>query len=58
MAASDVTNAMMAVKIELEEKKRTADLLQRALVCVYSYNMDWGCYYSTRLASESAGLCI
>ena len=34
------------------------DLLQRALVCVYSYNMDWGCYYSTRLASESAGLCI
>lgn len=32
MAASDVTTAMMAVKIELEEKKRTNDLLQRALV--------------------------
>ena len=31
-AASDVTTAMMAVKIELEEKKRTNDLLQRALV--------------------------
>lgn len=30
-AASDVTTAMMAVKIELEEKKRTNDLLQRAL---------------------------
>lgn len=30
--ASDVTTAMMAVKIELEEKKRTNDLLQRALV--------------------------
>lgn len=31
-AATDVTTAMMAVKIELEEKKRTNDLLQRALV--------------------------
>lgn len=31
-AASDVTTAMMAVKIELEEKKRTNELLQRALV--------------------------
>ena len=31
-AASDVTQAMMAVKIELEEKKRTGELLQRALV--------------------------
>ena len=31
-AASDVTQAMMAVKIELDEKKRTSDLLQRALV--------------------------
>ena len=31
-AASDVTAAMMAVKIELNEKKRTNDLLQRALV--------------------------
>ncbi|XP_048575628.1 centrosomal protein of 131 kDa isoform X2 [Nematostella vectensis] len=30
-AATDVTNAMMAVKIELEEKKRTNELLQRAL---------------------------
>lgn len=30
-AASDVTTAMMAVKIELEEKKRTNELLQRAL---------------------------
>ncbi|KAL9956558.1 hypothetical protein ACROYT_G038050 [Oculina patagonica] len=30
-AATDVTTAMMAVKIELEEKKRTNDLLQRAL---------------------------
>lgn len=31
-AATDVTTAMLAVKIELEEKKRTNDLLQRALV--------------------------
>ena len=31
-AASDVTNAMMSVKVELEEKKKTNDLLQRALV--------------------------
>lgn len=31
-AATDVTTAMMAVKIELEEKKRTNELLQRALV--------------------------
>ncbi|XP_046855295.1 centrosomal protein of 131 kDa-like [Xenia sp. Carnegie-2017] len=30
-AASDVTNAMMSVKVELEEKKKTNDLLQRAL---------------------------
>ncbi|KAJ7372675.1 hypothetical protein OS493_017948 [Desmophyllum pertusum] len=30
-AATDVTTAMLAVKIELEEKKRTNDLLQRAL---------------------------
>jgi hypothetical protein len=30
--AADVTNAMMAMKIELEEKKRTNELLQRALV--------------------------
>ncbi|XP_031573058.1 centrosomal protein of 131 kDa-like [Actinia tenebrosa] len=29
--AADVTNAMMAMKIELEEKKRTNELLQRAL---------------------------
>lgn len=31
-AASDVTNAMMSVKVELEEKKKTNELLQRALV--------------------------
>ena len=30
-AASDVTNAMMSVKVELEEKKKTNELLQRAL---------------------------
>ncbi|CAB3992815.1 centrosomal of 131 kDa isoform X2 [Paramuricea clavata] len=30
-AASDVTNAMMSVKVELDEKKKTNELLQRAL---------------------------
>ena len=37
------------------------DLLERALVCVYSYNMDWGCYYSTRLVQgllERALVCV
>ena len=38
-AASDVTNAMMSVKVELEEKKKTNELLQRALVyCLMKNN--------------------
>lgn len=39
-AATDVTTAMMAVKIELEEKKRTNDLLQRALVSEKNYSVE------------------
>ena len=39
------------VKIWIGDATTVQDLLERALVfCVYSYNMDWGCYYSTRLA--------
>ena len=48
-AATDVTTAMLAVKIELEEKKRTNDLLQRALVsekglplvCIFRVNFNY-----------------
>ena len=31
-AASDVTNAVMALKVELDEKKKSVELLQKALV--------------------------
>jgi hypothetical protein len=32
-AASEVTSAMMTQRLELEEKKRTVQMLQKALVC-------------------------
>jgi hypothetical protein len=41
-AASDVTNAMMSVKVELGEKKKTNELLQRTLVCLlFSYEIHF-----------------
>ena len=32
--AAEVTNEMLSQKLELEEKKRTVQMLQKALVCV------------------------
>jgi len=42
MAASEVTEQMLAQKLELEDKKRSVDMLQKALVtladCFYVNN--------------------
>ena len=41
--ASDISNAITAQKLEIDEKKRTVDMMKKAIVSVWCYFLLFCC---------------